>query len=119
MFHAHGPSDGRTDMIKLIVAFRNFAKVLKNYFPADAVFLCDINPTTAAVLTDRIRCTAPISIAAKNPLQTTQNPNFLTPEWIKLNIFPETYGPVISGSLSRSMACPQVADGGTASRYTG
>jgi hypothetical protein len=30
LFHADGRTDGRTDMTKLIVAFRNFAKAPKN-----------------------------------------------------------------------------------------
>ena len=36
LFHADGRMDGRTDMTKLTVAFRNFANVPKkkaNYFP--------------------------------------------------------------------------------------
>ena len=31
LFHADGRTDGQTDMTKLIVAFRNFAKQLKKY----------------------------------------------------------------------------------------
>jgi hypothetical protein len=31
MFHAERRTDGRTDMTKLIVAFRNFANAPKNY----------------------------------------------------------------------------------------
>jgi hypothetical protein len=33
MFLADGHTDGRTDMMKLMVAFRNFAKVPKNEAP--------------------------------------------------------------------------------------
>jgi hypothetical protein len=33
MFLADGHTDGRTDMMKLIVTFRNFAKVPKNEAP--------------------------------------------------------------------------------------
>jgi len=31
LFHAGGRTDGQTDMTKLIVAFRNFAKAPKNH----------------------------------------------------------------------------------------
>jgi hypothetical protein len=31
LFHADGRTDGQTDMTKLIVAFLNFAKALKNH----------------------------------------------------------------------------------------
>ena len=32
LFHADGRTDGRTDMTKLIVAFRNFVKEPKNHY---------------------------------------------------------------------------------------
>jgi hypothetical protein len=32
LFHANGRTDGRTDMTKVIVAFRNFANASKNHY---------------------------------------------------------------------------------------
>jgi hypothetical protein len=39
-FHADGRTDRQTDMTRLIVAFRNFAKTSKNF---DGT-MCNINP---------------------------------------------------------------------------
>ena len=46
-FHVDGRTDGQTDMMKLIVAFRKFANVPKNYFERiqKEIVLCYIKQT--------------------------------------------------------------------------